>query len=32
MDIVRHPRDLDRAFRPCVAALGNFDGFHRGHQ
>lgn len=32
MDILRHPRDLDRAFRPCVAALGNFDGFHRGHQ
>ena len=32
VDIVRHPRDLREDLRPCVAALGNFDGFHRGHQ
>ena len=32
VDIVRHPRDLCEDLKPCVAALGNFDGFHRGHQ
>lgn len=32
MDIVRHPQDLPAELRGSVAALGNFDGFHRGHQ
>lgn len=32
MDIIRHPGDMPETLRPCVAALGNFDGFHRGHQ
>lgn len=32
MEIVRHPQDLPPRARGCVLALGNFDGFHRGHQ
>jgi riboflavin kinase/FMN adenylyltransferase len=32
MQIFRHPTHLDDDCRGSVAALGNFDGFHRGHQ
>lgn len=32
MQIFDHPLDGGRSPPPCVAALGNFDGFHRGHQ
>lgn len=32
MEIIRHPNDMPDRLRGCVAALGNFDGFHRGHQ
>lgn len=32
MKLIRHHSDLTDEFRGCVAALGNFDGFHRGHQ
>ena len=32
VEIVRHPEDMPDAFRGAVAALGNFDGVHRGHQ
>jgi len=32
VEIVRHPDELSPHARGCVAALGNFDGFHRGHQ
>lgn len=32
MLIVRHPQDLSRQHLGAVVALGNFDGFHRGHQ
>ncbi len=32
MDIIRHMDDLPRRLKGGVIALGNFDGFHRGHQ
>ncbi len=32
MEIIRHIEDLGPALQGGVAALGNFDGFHRGHQ
>ncbi|PCI62595.1 MAG: riboflavin biosynthesis protein RibF [Kordiimonadales bacterium] len=32
MRILRHTSELTDADRGCVVALGNFDGFHRGHQ
>jgi len=32
VEIVRHPEETPSHARGCVAALGNFDGFHRGHQ
>jgi len=32
MDIIRHPEELPGHLRGGVIALGNFDGFHRGHQ
>lgn len=32
MQIFRHPTHLADDCRGSVAALGNFDGFHRGHQ
>jgi riboflavin kinase/FMN adenylyltransferase len=32
MEIVRGYRGLTDAHRGCVAAIGNFDGIHLGHQ
>ena len=32
MRILRHYREIDAEARGAVAALGNFDGVHRGHQ
>lgn len=32
MEIIRHIEDLSPDLHGGVAALGNFDGFHRGHQ
>lgn len=32
MEIVRHISKFPKNLRGAVAALGNFDGFHRGHQ
>ncbi|GAB4121714.1 MAG: bifunctional riboflavin kinase/FAD synthetase [Rhodothalassiaceae bacterium] len=32
MKIVRHPETLPAALRGSAIALGNFDGFHLGHQ
>lgn len=32
MDILRHYEGVPKALRGAAAALGNFDGFHRGHQ
>lgn len=32
MEIIRHTDDLPGKLEGGVAALGNFDGFHRGHQ
>lgn len=32
LKIIRHPRSLPSSLRGSVAALGNFDGFHLGHQ
>src|SRR6266481_4239832 len=32
MRIFRHYRDVPDAFKGAVAAVGNFDGVHRGHQ
>jgi riboflavin kinase/FMN adenylyltransferase len=32
MHIIRHYRDIEAAERGAVAALGNFDGVHRGHR
>ena len=32
MEIIRHSDDLPKTMAGAVAALGNFDGFHRGHQ
>jgi len=32
MEIIRHTDDLPKSMAGAVAALGNFDGFHRGHQ
>ena len=32
MEIIRGYRDLTDAHRGCVAAIGNFDGIHLGHQ
>lgn len=32
MEILRHYEHTPPAWRGSVAALGNFDGFHRGHQ
>jgi riboflavin kinase / FMN adenylyltransferase len=32
MEILRHYEGIPKALRGAAAALGNFDGFHRGHQ
>lgn len=32
MLIIRHHEDVPASHRGSVVALGNFDGFHRGHQ
>lgn len=32
MKLIRHPRPRIDLPEGCVATLGNFDGFHRGHQ
>lgn len=32
MRLFRHVNELEKSERGCVVALGNFDGFHRGHQ
>ena len=32
MQIIRHPENLSSDWQGMVVALGNFDGFHRGHQ
>jgi riboflavin kinase / FMN adenylyltransferase len=32
LEIFRHIEELSGQFDNCVVALGNFDGFHRGHQ
>lgn len=32
MEIIRHPEAVPDALKGAVIALGNFDGFHRGHQ
>jgi len=32
VEIVRHPEDLPEELRGSIVALGNFDGFHRGHR
>jgi len=32
MRLFRHINELQHSDRGCVVALGNFDGFHRGHQ
>ncbi len=32
MKLVRHPDDLGHVSNQGIAALGNFDGFHLGHQ
>ncbi|HXV74349.1 MAG TPA: riboflavin kinase, partial [Sphingomonadales bacterium] len=32
MEILRHYEDIPETWRGAAAALGNFDGFHRGHQ
>jgi riboflavin kinase/FMN adenylyltransferase len=32
MQIIRHPENLSPEWQGTVVALGNFDGFHRGHQ
>lgn len=32
MRIFRHYRDIPASCRGAVVAMGNFDGFHRGHQ
>lgn len=31
MHLYRHPKEVIRKEKGCVVALGNFDGFHRGH-
>ncbi len=32
MELVRNLNDLQSRFKECVATIGNFDGFHLGHQ
>lgn len=32
MRLFRHINEFQNSDRGCVVALGNFDGFHRGHQ
>ena len=32
MKIFRHYRDVPDAYKGAIAAVGNFDGVHRGHQ
>lgn len=32
MRLFRHVSEIKSSERGCVVALGNFDGFHRGHQ
>lgn len=32
MELIRHLSDLDTRGHDCVATIGNFDGFHLGHQ
>jgi riboflavin kinase / FMN adenylyltransferase len=31
MHLYRHPNEVNQKEKGCVVALGNFDGFHRGH-
>ena len=31
MQLYRHPKEVIQSEKGCVVALGNFDGFHRGH-
>lgn len=31
MKLYRHPNEIAQEEKGCVVALGNFDGFHRGH-
>ncbi len=32
MELIRNLSDLDTRYHDCVATIGNFDGFHLGHQ
>ncbi len=32
MELIRTLRDLESRYHECVATIGNFDGFHLGHQ
>lgn len=32
MKIIRHMSEVEDSLKGCVVALGNFDGFHRGHR
>ncbi|WND02863.1 bifunctional riboflavin kinase/FAD synthetase [Temperatibacter marinus] len=32
MKLYRHINEVEKSMKGCVVALGNFDGFHRGHR